>query len=72
LIFSEKTNKNSLTIKNISKLKIGKIRAEVKSVNVKKGEIVAESKPDTVVFEFKLSELLAAPEIRTQGLIYVK
>ncbi len=72
LLFSEKTNKNSLTVKNISKLKIGKIRAEVKSVNVKKGEIVAESKPDTVVFEFKLSELLAAPEIRTQGLIYVK
>ena len=72
LLFSEKTAKNSLTIRDLSKLKPGKIRVEVKSVSLKKGEIIAESRPDTVVFEFKLSDMLSAPEIRTQGLIYVK
>ena len=71
-MFSEKTVKNSMTIKDLSKLKPGKIRVEVKSVSLKKGEVFAESKPDNVVFEFKLSEMLSAPEIRTQGLIYVK
>ena len=72
LLFSEKTGKNSITIRDLSKLKPGKIRVEVKSVSLKNGEIIAESKPDSVVFEFKLSEMLSAPEIRTQGLIYVK
>jgi len=72
LLFSEKTNKNSLIIRNLSKFKTGKIRAEVKAVKLQKAEIIAESKTDTVVFEFKQSEMLSAPEIRTQGLIYVK
>jgi len=72
LLFSETTAKNSLIIKNFSKLKTGKIRVEVKSVFLQKGELIAESRPDTVVFEYKLSDMLSAPEIRTQGLIYVK
>ena len=72
VILTEKTNKNSLIIRNLSKLKPGKIKTEVKSVNMIKGEVIAESKPDIVIFELKLSELLSAPEIRTQGLIYVK
>jgi len=72
LLFSEKTNRNLLTIRDFSKLKPGKIRVEVKSINLQKGEIVAESKPESIIFEFKYSEMLSAPEIRTQGLIYVK
>ena len=72
LLLSETTAKNSLIIKNLSKLKPGKIRVEVKSVFLQKGELIAESRSDTVVFEYKLSDMLSAPEIRTQGLIYVK